>query len=217
MKSIGIVGGGITEEELKERGAGYELWSVNNLYGVFPETKFAAWFELHDIVCKKGRFLRRGYGQYPIGSEQTVRKYLGRIGALGCPVYMQRPWRVVKKSRAFPFQALIAQYGTYWGCSFAWMTAFAMEQGAGRIGYFGVRLEGNEYYYQRPSTEYLVGVATGRKIEVVIDESSNLLKGNYLYGVQESADMIYMLHGGFTRDLAHTILTATQQKMEETL
>ena len=212
---IGIVGSDITQDELLERGKGWDLWSVNNLYNKWPEVKFSSWFELHEIQKIKGTFYRRMRPNYPIHSPQTVKEYLKAIDELGIPVYMQREWKEVKRSTIFPFEHLMKQYGTYMGCSFAWMVAYAMALGVKELGFFGVPLGGNEYYYQRPSVEHLLGRAIERGIRIYMDETSQLLKANYIYAYKENFDQVYALHGTFTSDLTMQLLTGIQDKINE--
>jgi hypothetical protein len=208
------VGAGITETDLLPFADEYELWSLNNLYVKFPTISWAKWFELHEIKRKGFAYYRRGYRHYPINSEQTVNQHLSGINDLDCPVMMRKALKIVKNSIVFPFKELIKKYGEYWGCSFAWMTAYAIEQNVDEIGYFGVRLHGPEYYYQRPSTEYLIGVAQGKGIGIFIHTSSDLLRGNYMYAYDEDPNKILLLHTRYAEALTINILTAVQQQMD---
>lgn len=210
---IGLVGANITQDELIGYQDEYELWSLNNIYGAFPDIRWAAWFELHVIERRLGTYYRRGMPNYPISGEQTVEEYLKAIDALDCPVFMQKRWKIIKDSRVFPFKRIMDKYGSYMGCSFAWMLPYAMDIEVEEVGYFGISLTGNEYYYQRPSVEYLMGRAEERGIKQFIHKSSDLLQANYIYAYKEDFDQIYMLHGSFTRDISLTILTAIQDKL----
>lgn len=216
MRKIAIVGSNITQEALIDATMSHdwELWSVNNLYVAFPDIEFNRWFELHVIEENHGVYYRRGYRNYPIRSETSVKEYMEQLNSLNCPVYMQKEWEIIKQSATFPFMDIIDAYGDYMGCSFTWMMAQCLAEGVDEVGFFGVGLEGCEYYYQRPSLEYLIGFARGKGIKVYIDETSNLLKANYIYAYKENFDMIYALHGDFANDLAHTILNSTQQYMD---
>ncbi len=210
---IGIVGAAIAEGDLIRRSINYdELWSVNNLFRGFSNVEFSRWFELHQFQCIKGVFYRRGRNQF--GRYANINRYLRDLDVLGIPILMRRKYKRIKLSQAFPFRRLMKEYGQYFGCSFAWLVAYAIEQGADEIGFFGVTLEGNEYYYQRPSTEYMVGIAKGMGVKISIDESSQLLKGNYIYAYKENFDLIYLLHGELSKELTSIILTAVQQRAD---
>jgi len=50
-----------------------------------------------------------------------------------------------------------------------------------------------EYSYQRPSCEYLLGIAVGRGIEVKVSPQSDLLKADHLYGFDSNQFRVRML------------------------
>lgn len=214
-RKIGIVGANIEPDELKEKGSDYELWGCNNLYRKFRDVQFARWFELHTIEFKKffenrnNVFLRRGR---PFEYE-----YLKELNALDIPVYMQRKWKRIKKSIEFPRDkvARVTKNPDYYGCTFAFQVGLAILEKVNEIAFFGVGLVSQEYYYQRPSTEFMIGLAAGKGIGIVIDETSQLLYSNYIYAYEENFDHIYMLHGRAAGDLSHTILTTIQQGLDD--
>jgi hypothetical protein len=213
-RKVGIVGAAIDPDALIERGKGFELWSVNNLYSAFEYVKFARWYELHDFAEEDGVMTRRGFPNYPLRSEQTVARHLERIDELKIPVYMQREWPNVRKSRVFPFADIQAKWGNYFGCSFTWMVAHALLEGVDELGFFGVTLDGHEYYYQRPSLERMIGYAEGIGVRITVDETSNMLKAGYVYAIGEDYGLIYTLHGELMRDLAQGLSVGIQQELE---
>ena len=127
---------------------------------------------------------------------------------------MQKEWKWIKNSRRFPVEKVMRAYGHYFGCSFAWMIAHALLEGVKELGFFGVALMGNEYYYQRPSTEYMIGLARGQGVSIHLDMSSDLLKGEYLYAYGEDPGKIYMLHGKLCRLVVGTIVGAVSQSYD---
>lgn len=209
---IGIVGAGISENDLKPYEDEYELWGLNNLYVQFPNTKFSKWFEIHEFSCKKNQFFRRGRDEYGF---KSINQYLRDLNEINIPVYMRRKLKRIKKAELFPFEKIISKYGTYFGCSFAWMIAYALEIGVKEIGFFGVKLEGNEYYYQRPSVEYLTGIAVGSGVTIFMHNTSRLLRGNYIYAYKENYDLVYLLHGQMSREIAETYIVVLQQKIND--
>lgn len=216
MRRIAIIGAEIDEPDLQQKTERYECWSVNNLFEKWPDTKFDRWFELHTITEKDGFYLRRNIPWYPIyRQDRRVGAYLEDIARLSCPVYMQKRWPdLIPLSQEFPFQRYRDRWGDYWGCSFAWMTAMAIDERVDEIAYFGVRLSDHEYYYQRPSTERMIGIAEGMGIKITIDETSDLLRSNYIYAIGERFDMIYLLHGEMAKGLSMTMMTAVQDALE---
>ena len=214
MKRIGIVGAAIDPDELKERGQGWELWGVNNLFHKFEDIQFSRWFEIHDIQWDGNRFIRRGRSLEHFGGL-SISGYMKELNALDIPIYMQREWKSIKKSVKYPREEIEERFGNYWGCSFAWMVALAIMEDADEINFFGVALGGNEYFFQRASTEFIVGIAIGQGVKIHMDESSALLTSNYVYAFEEDFDLIYLLHGRAASDLTHTILTAIQEKLND--
>lgn len=216
MKCVGIVGANICENTLKMYEDKYDLWGTNNLFEKFKNIRFAKWFEIHKITRKGGIYKRRGFDRYPIHSSQSVKTYLEKINSLDIPVYMQKSFKIIKNCKIFPYKKLIKIYGTYFGCSFALMTAFAIEQGVAEIAFFGTTLSGNEYYYQRPSTEHIIGIAKGRGIKIFNHSSSLLLTSSYTYGYNENFDLTYLLHGDFTAEICMNNLLFIQQRLDPT-
>lgn len=68
--------------------------------------------------------------------------------------------------------------------SAAYMIALAILRGADEIGIYGcdMAVDDEEYFYQRPGVEALIGYARGKGIKVTIPEVSPLAKGK-TYGV----------------------------------
>ena len=78
----------------------------------------------------------------------------------------------------YPFDAVAQSIGqAYWNSSIAYAMAMAIHEGAEEIGIYGVDMEGtDEWGYQKPNMEYLVGVARGKGIKVFIPEQSSICK-----------------------------------------
>lgn len=90
-------------------------------------------------------------------------------------------------SLSYPLDEATALMGrTYFTSSFSYMLALAIVQGATEIAIYGVDLViGEEYEYQRPAAEFLLGIAHAKGIKVTIPSTSSLLKSSFVYGVDE--------------------------------
>jgi len=122
-------------------------------------------FEMHDMRLLDSLHSRRKDGYW-----QRLKD---------CPVlYMQERYPIVATSRAYPFEEVARSIGqAYWNSSIAYAMALAIHEGAGEIGIYGVDMTGDdEYSYQRPNMEYLIGVARGKGIKVTIPDESALCK-----------------------------------------
>lgn len=78
----------------------------------------------------------------------------------------------------YPFEAVAASIGqAYWNSSIGYIMALAIHEGAREIAIYGVDMDGtDEYAYQRPNMEYLIGVARGLGINVYIPPESALCR-----------------------------------------
>lgn len=77
----------------------------------------------------------------------------------------------------YPFDAVAESVGDYWCSSIAYMLSLAIHEGAEEIGIYGVDMRGDdEYGYQKPNCEYLIGLARGRGIKVHVPDQSPLCK-----------------------------------------
>jgi hypothetical protein len=108
--------------------------------------------------------------------------YWERISYLS-PVYMQQHYSDIPGSIEFPLAELEqtvfkgfprarwdAQTDWY-NSSPAYMIALAIHEGAETIGLWGIDvLDHSEFNYESPCLEYLIGLAVGKGIEVVIPE-----------------------------------------------
>jgi len=192
-RKIAIIGSGESKQYAPYGQKGWELWSLNNLFMTINAKYFHRWFELHVFQKKGRRYYRRGQTEY---ATKTINDYVKELASLNIPVYMQKKWDIIPKSQVFPFEKIMKRYGRYFGCSFAWMVAFALyehtklNKKVDTIGFWGVNLEGVEYYRQRPSTEYFIGLAKGMGIKIHIHEDCNLLKMPWVYAYNENFEMI---------------------------
>jgi hypothetical protein len=98
-----------------------------------------------------------------------------------CPnLYMARA--DLPGSTQYPKEA-IDLAGGYLESSIAYMFALAMHEGAQEIGLWGVEMKSDEEYgYQKPNMEYLIGLARGKGITVTLPEGCALLKPSNQFG-----------------------------------
>lgn len=120
-------------------------------------------FEMHDIRIVQGMFAGTSYFQ--------------RLLDCG-PVYMQHACAEIPNAQPYPLAEVVKTIGApYFNSSVAYMLALAIHEGAEEIALWGVDMAANEEYgYQKPNTEYLIGLARGRGIVVHIPDESPLCK-----------------------------------------
>lgn len=123
-------------------------------------------FEMHDMRLLDSAHSKRKEG------------YFDRLRDCG-QLYIQSPDQRLVKAIVYPFDEVAKTTGAYWNSSIAYAMALAIHEGAEEISLFGVDMDaGDEYGYQKPNMEYLVGLARGRGIKVTIPAASPLCKFN---------------------------------------
>lgn len=121
-------------------------------------------FEMHDLRLLDSRHSKRENG------------YIERLQECD-RLYMQEDY--FPGAVRYPFEEVAKTTGYYWNSSIAYALALAIHEGAEEICIHGVDMKGDdEYGYQKPNMEYLIGLAIGRGIKVHVPDSSPLLKFN---------------------------------------
>ena len=131
----------------------WEVWGLPWHEGVW--SRYDRLFEMHDL-----RLLDKRGGQY-----------IDRLKSVDVPLYMQEKY--FDNVTQYPFDGVNTDY---FNSSIAYMLALAMTE-TDSIGIFGVDMKAeDEYFYQRPNLEYLIGLADGMGIDVYIPDESPLIK-----------------------------------------
>ena len=112
--------------------------------------------------------------------EMHDKRLLGSEHSKRGPDYPQRlrDCKCLYTQENYPFEAVAQTIGKdYWNSSIAYMMALAIHEGAEQISIYGVDMDGtDEYSYQRPNMEYLIGIARGKGIRVYIPHQSALCR-----------------------------------------
>lgn len=175
MRKIAIVGTTSSLVDAPYNDPSWEIWGLNGAYDAMP--RWDRWFDMHSIdVLKK--------------YHQTV--YFDFLRKGGDKVMMAHKSPELPEAKEFPATELVAKYGRYFTNTVSWLIAYAIEElmkdASGErpvLGIWGINMAmDGEYAIQRPSCEYFLGVAEGKGIDVIIPESSEILKCSFLYGVE---------------------------------
>lgn len=165
----------------------YEIWGLNRLHAAMPGKRWDRWFEIHDVQ------------KYYMGSEghPADKEHLEFLRTFAGPIYlrpqdMELVGLACPSKQAYPLTAVLRDFGPYQTNSISWMLALAIAMGFKVIELYGVdmaqdQLFSAEYRQQRPSCEWLIGVAQGRGIRVGIPPGSDLLKADHLYGIDDGS------------------------------
>jgi hypothetical protein len=172
-KRIAIVGCATSSlEQAPWKDLSIKMWALPSLHRLWPglSPRVDLWFELH----KKEHAQQFDWWKWALERQP--------------PVMLQEKCPELKRSVAYPREAVEKMFGSYFTSTIAFMLAFAIGRGAEEISIYGVdMMDGDEYVYQRPCVEHLIGIALGRGTKVHIPEVSALLKSPYTYAYDHGA------------------------------
>ncbi len=118
-------------------------------------------FELHDMPDM-------------VKDQPNLDKYLANIAQCNRPYMVEK---YIPEATAYPYDEVIADVGDYFCSSIGLMLALAIHEKYDEIALYGIDMRADEEYaYQRANCEYLIGLARGRGIKVIVPEQSPLCK-----------------------------------------
>jgi hypothetical protein len=173
-----------------------EIWGLNDAY-TLGFKRVDRWFELHPT----DRFYYRPVTQrvvyaddVPYGCYVRPQGHLEKLRemAKAIPVYLQNepPKGWPPNAQRFPIEAVKAAFGEYFASGPSFEVALAILEGASEIQVWGIHLATEqEYRDQRANFEYMLGVAVGRGIKVVMANESPLMKHGWQYAYQPKPAM----------------------------
>jgi hypothetical protein len=115
--------------------------------------------------------------------------YLQWLAQCPIPVYMIETRDEIPNSVRFPIEEIIKYTGRdYFMSSPAFMLALAGMEGFEEIHLYGINLAiGDEYFYEKPNCEWIIGLLQGRGVKVHVPSASSLLKQYKRYGYSHDA------------------------------
>lgn len=170
----------------------FEIWGLNRLHSVLPG-RYDRWFEIHNIGLYTG-------GTVQTGTTPPDTEHLEFLRTFAGPVYLrpQDMGRIMcPNAQPYPIEAVLRDFGNYFNNSISYMVAFAIAMRFKEIHLYGVDMAqsspafgGGEYQHQRPSCEFLLGIAIGRGIKIYKPPGSDLLIADHLYGFSDGTPMM---------------------------
>lgn len=172
MKQVAILGTGASWVDAPFDNPEIEIWGLNYLNLGFEQNtkgnnRFTRWFHMH--------------------TREFLEPCIDFLKKLPIPLYTLQQYDDIPASVAYPIADVEAYFGrSLWRCSTGYMIALAIYEGYNRIFLYGVNMSyaDDEYTEQKPSVEYWIGRAEDRGIEVIIPDSSDILKVPYKYGYE---------------------------------
>lgn len=186
-----------------------EKWGLNDAYQLgFPVAH--RWYDLHRFhqmaFRPKGDRIVR-IDQVPVGSYVRPADHLEWLRTRPFPVYLQEAKPDWPNARLFPREQILDTFAPYWpwrltrkgevqpgrdyeSSSPAWMLMHAVVEGYREIHVYGIHLATEwEYVEQRPNFEWLLGVAAGMGVKIVLPETTPIVKGKFRYAYEPKADV----------------------------
>lgn len=155
----------------------------------FDDKTWEIWGQAHRYGNEKFPRLDVGFEPHVLSQIQdflpNYKDYVEWLQKPDIKVYVRPDMQAMFKGcESFPVSAAKKLMGReYFASTFSFMMCKAILDKVDEIGLYGINLTADEeYYYQRPNMEYLIGLAQGKGIKITIPKQSALLSLGYVYG-----------------------------------
>lgn len=191
-KRIAIVGTAPTYIETPWDDPTLEVWALNDMH-VLNIPRASRWFDLHplDKMYFHDRTKAKLHShQVPAGFFVRPKGHLEWLAQQTIPVYLQQAHPSIPASVTFPREAIEAKFGANFASSPAWMIGLALLEGVTELHIYGIHLATEwEYLRQKPNMTFLLGLAAGLGVKVVIPKGAPLLKESHRYAYEDDPDI----------------------------
>lgn len=214
LRRCAIIGTAQSWNQCPWEDQGLEVWSLNDAYlrGIPRMTR---WYDLHPPhqwvtqAAAQARISTGALGRIamPAGGYLRPDTHAQWLATRPCPVYVLQPRPDWPTSRAFPFAEILQAFAPMWpwrrqrsgqilaGTDYetstpAWMLLHALLEGYQEIHVYGIHLATEwEYLEQRPNFEWLLGLAAGRGVKIVLPQMAPICRAPFRYGIELKADV----------------------------
>jgi len=186
---------------------GLEIFGLNDAW-VLGYPRVNAWFDLHppSAFVFYDRQRPPDPRTIPAGTYLRPQGHLEWLKAQPIPVFLQQARPDWPNSVTFPKDEVLAFWSKFWPwrvdrkgkasmgkdyevSSPSWMLMWAVQQGYTEIHIYGIHLSTEwEYLQQRPNLEFLIGVAAGLGVHIVLPDTVPICQAKFTYGYQTKAD-----------------------------
>ena len=208
-KNVAIVGFTPHREQTPFENPEWEIWPLNDLYmdiPVLPYERFR-WFQIHEWQEGRPVDSPTDFSMGPHHPRDPNHVPWLREVSEKMTVYIRPETKPhVPKGVVFPYDEIHDAFKRkYFTNTITYMIALALHEGFEKIGVYGVDMmvsggQGSEYGYQRPSCEWMLGIAEERLgyENVILPRETDLLKTAFLYGTEHGNDWRMGLEGELT-------------------
>jgi len=187
-KRVAIVGFSSTSRKLAPYDdLSVEVWTVNQAYEIPDIKRITRLFDTHPYVDLRRLSHRMRSRNNALGTHWN---WLTQDH--GFPIYMQQFTPLVPNCIRYPLEEVIDDlYGEpYFASGPAYLLGLAIHEKFDEIGLYGVEMmTGSEYEYQKPNMEYLIGIARGRGIKIILPENCTLCRAD-MYGYENDQRIV---------------------------
>jgi hypothetical protein len=192
VKKAAIVGTAGTWKLCPFQDPDLHIYGLNDLYVLGMSLQnFKGWFDLHPLhqmVFRAGRTVSEA--DFQPGQYLRPQGHLDWLRTRPFPVFLQQAQPTWPNSREFPREQIQAKFGKYFSSTPAWMLAWLIQEGYDEIHVYGIHLATQwEYMRQRPNFEWLLGVAMGKGVRVVVPERASILKDHFIYAYEQKPEV----------------------------
>lgn len=218
-KTVALVGFAGLTLGFAKRSLADEFWTMNHAYKVIGQSlpRIDRLFEIHEEPWIRRKELTASVEYW---------EWLKQEHAF--PVVMQAVHPEIPNSVRFPleevcwdlfgkFRLTSGEQVRFFTSSFSYMLAMALYEKVKRVEIYGIEMKtGTEYGYQYPGGAFMVGLAVGRGMEVVIRPESHLCRAKlYGYGTAPYASREVMeRHWAFYNDEAERRRAVADEKRD---
>lgn len=168
-----------------------KIHALNDMH-VLNLPRADAWYDLHPIdkMFFRPADKKTFAGDVPAGYFVRPTNHLEWLRKQTIPVYVQDAAALGSPSaRTFPRAEIEAKFGRSFASSPAWMIAHALYEGVTELHIYGIHLATEwEYQKQKPNMTFLLGLAAGLGVKVVLPRGCPLLAESHQYAYEEDPD-----------------------------
>lgn len=194
-KRIAILGTAPTWRDCPWDDPTLEVWALNDAH-VLHLPRADRWFDIHPIaeMYFHDRSQALHAGDVPAGKFVRPVGHLEWLRSQTIPVYLHDAADAARigtpTARAFPREAIEAKFGSNFMSSPAWMIGLALLEGVTELHIYGIHLATEwEYLKQKPNMTFLLGLAAGLGVKVVLPRGCPLLKESHRYAYEPDPEI----------------------------
>lgn len=209
LKRVSIIGTAPSWKQCPWNDPTMEIWGLNDGY-LLGTPRATRWYDLHPIYQMNFRPADQRQvdpRDVPVGCYLRPHGHLDWLRSRPFPVVMAEKSEFHPNALVFPWEKVFEAFRPYWpwrvtrsgqikpGSDYevstpSLMLMHAITEGYTEIHVYGIHLATQwEYVEQRPNFEFLLGVAAGKGLKLVLPECAPICKASYRYACEPKADI----------------------------